>query len=249
MVDVPQASLRDDGPGGLRVRVEPEILPDHEEDPPLLGLRDKLGGVPGAGRHRLVQHHVLSRAERLKGDPRMEIVGEGDRHDVDVRAHKELPVVRHDLGDVEPLGGLAPALGRHLGDRHDPRAGVLLEARKVVVADCAGSDDGDVEVGLAAIDLHGVVGRDAKPCVYAAPWRIFFKGPPGRPGRALSSRSSTFGSAPGRWHSSPASRGRRPRRRPASHGPPGRCRRRSSPSRSARTWPRPGSLPRRDSGG
>jgi hypothetical protein len=71
----------------------------------------------------------------------VEVVGKGYGNNVDIRPLQERPVVRDELGDVEFLGGLPPALWRNLGKRDNPGRGVEPEARQVVLADSAGSCD------------------------------------------------------------------------------------------------------------
>ena len=148
MVNVAEHAVGHEFFGGLHVGAEAIVLADHEEEFFLFGLDDEFGGVPGVGRHGLVEHEVLAGLERFEAHAGVQVVGQGDGDDVDIGAFEGLFVIGDEVGDVELIGGFAAALGGDLGEQSDARGGVRLEAADVVEADGTGADDGDVVGGI-----------------------------------------------------------------------------------------------------
>ena len=128
-------------------------------------------GVLDRRRQRLLAQHVLAGGEQRFDNRPVQLVGDGHRHDVDVRSvHDRLP------GGLRPL--VAEALGAvdreglvRVGDRHQADLGKVqvvqlaggAVAGSVGSADHASADDGDAEGvlghGACSFVRRGIRGR------------------------------------------------------------------------------------------
>ena len=152
MVNLPEHAALNQLPEGLDLGSETLVLADHQQPAALPGFGRELGGIPGVGRHRFVEHHVFAGFQRGERDRGVEVVWQRDGDDLDVVAAQHLAVIGEEIRNV--IGGdrgTSP-LRVCFDQRDDAGGGVLLEARDVVPADGSGAEDRDVKEGRL---LHG----------------------------------------------------------------------------------------------
>ena len=125
--------------GAHEQRVPAGVEVDHQVRARCLGRRDDQECIGNRCGERLLDEHVLARAQHRHGGVAVQVVGRRDAHRLDGAAGKLVQARRP--GATESVAGAAGAVGVTIADHHQPRARVCREGEGVIAAPDARADD------------------------------------------------------------------------------------------------------------
>lgn len=144
VIDLSEASRRDDPAEALGIRGEAHVLADHEHAPGAFRGGDDFCRVARGGRHRFFEQHVLAGGEGGACDFGVEIIGQGDADDLNVFPPQEGAPIPVAIGHAIAAAGVLPARVAGFRDRQDLGVGTRLETFDVSASDAAAAaDDSD----------------------------------------------------------------------------------------------------------
>ena len=131
-------------PGPLHEGLVVPSVRDQQVEALLPGALDELAGVDGAGRHRLLAHHVQAGVESGQGVLVVQGVGRGHDHSVQLAVGQQVAVVLGGVAEAEALLHLLQLPGAEAADAGEVHVVPGRQDRQVVAGGPpAGADEAE----------------------------------------------------------------------------------------------------------